>query len=129
MTHLLIIITCYLSVLKKIVKIVMPMYLLQHLYIRIVTCCIAWTCVHVINKKKKNFRGGFFFFFNVIHTSLEVRFGGELIDNGWMAATTNGIHEPVSVVIVNHMDESPSAPWHPLHQSSTEVVEGNCNLH
>lgn len=27
------------------------------------------------------------------------------------------------------MDESPSAPWHPLHQSPAKMVEGNCNLH
>ena len=52
-----------------------------------------------------------------------------LTDNSRTAATTNGIHEPVSVIIVNHMDESPSAPWHPLHQSPAEMVESNCNLH
>lgn len=52
-----------------------------------------------------------------------------LTDNGRVATTTNRIHEPVSIVIVNHMNESPSASWHPLHQSPPEVVEGNCDLH
>lgn len=35
----------------------------------------------------------------------------------------------MSVVIVDHMDESESAPWHPLYQSFTEVCESNSDLH
>ena len=37
-----------------------------------------------------------------------------LTNNGRMLATTNGIPVPLSVVIINHMDKTISAPWHPL---------------
>jgi hypothetical protein len=34
--------------------------------------------------------------------------------NGRVFAPSNGIHFPVSVVIVKYMDKTISAPWHPL---------------
>jgi hypothetical protein len=49
--------------------------------------------------------------------------------NSGVLATSNGIHKPMSVVIVNHMDETPSASWHPLHQTPSEMVECHCDLH
>jgi hypothetical protein len=38
-----------------------------------------------------------------------------LADNGRVFATTNSIHAPVSVVIVNNVEETPSASWHSLY--------------
>lgn len=52
-----------------------------------------------------------------------------LTDDGWMLATSDGVHEPVSVVVVDDMNETPPAPRHPLHQSLPEVVESHCYLH
>jgi hypothetical protein len=40
-----------------------------------------------------------------------------LANNGWVLASSNGIHQPMCVVIVYHMDKSPSAP-----ENSKEVV-------
>lgn len=52
-----------------------------------------------------------------------------LADNGRVFATTNSIHAPVSVVIVNNVEETPSASWHSLYQSLTKMVERNRDLH
>ena len=52
-----------------------------------------------------------------------------LTDDSWMLATSNGVHKPVGVVIIHHVEESPSAPWHSLHQSLPEMVECNRHLH
>lgn len=38
-----------------------------------------------------------------------------LANNGRMHASSNGIQLPVGVVIVNHMEETPSASWHSLY--------------
>lgn len=35
----------------------------------------------------------------------------------------------MGVVIVDDMEETPTAPWHPLDQSNSEQVERNCDLH
>lgn len=44
-------------------------------------------------------------------------------------AATDGVHEPVGVVVVDDVEETPSAPWHSLHQSFAEMVEGDGHLH
>lgn len=46
-----------------------------------------------------------------------------------MLATPYGVHQPMCVVIVDNMEESPPASWHPLCQPLAEVVESNCYLH
>lgn len=52
-----------------------------------------------------------------------------LADDGGMAASTNGIALPMSVVIVNYMEISKSAPRQSLHQSLPKMVESYCHLH
>lgn len=52
-----------------------------------------------------------------------------LADDGGLAATADGVHEPVSVVVVQNVDETPSAPWHPLFQPLSKVVKRHCYLH
>lgn len=52
-----------------------------------------------------------------------------LADDGRVHVSTNSIHYPMGVVIVHHVEESKSAPWHPLNQSLPKVVEGHRNLH
>ena len=49
--------------------------------------------------------------------------------NRWMLAPTNCIHQPMSIVIINHMEEPPSAPWHSLHQPFTKMVKCHGHLH
>ena len=64
--------------------------------------------------------------------SVRVRWGNEAIalaDDGGMAATADGVHEPVSVVIIDHMHEPEPAPGHPLNQPLSKVVKHNCDLH
>jgi hypothetical protein len=52
-----------------------------------------------------------------------------LADDGGGLAAADGVHEPVRVVVVDHVEEAPAAPWHPLHEASAEVVEGDSDLH
>ncbi|KAG2384001.1 uncharacterized protein HKW66_Vig0152360 [Vigna angularis] len=52
-----------------------------------------------------------------------------LAKNSRPCASTNGVHHPVSVIVVKNVEESPSAPWHPLDQSLPEMVECHCYLH
>lgn len=52
-----------------------------------------------------------------------------LADDGGVLAPTDGIHEPMSVVIVDHMNEAPPAPRHPLDQPLPKVVERHRYLH
>lgn len=52
-----------------------------------------------------------------------------LANNGRVLASTNGVHVPMSVVVVNDMDVPITAPWHSLYQSLAKMVESNCNLH
>ena len=52
-----------------------------------------------------------------------------LADDGRVLAAANGVHEPMGVVIVDDVEEAPSAPRHPLHQSLPEVIERHRHLH
>lgn len=52
-----------------------------------------------------------------------------LADDGRVHAAADGVHEPVSVVVVYDVEEAISAPGHPLHQTSAEVVVGDGDLH
>lgn len=52
-----------------------------------------------------------------------------LADNGWMRTATNRVHLPMRVVIIDNVEKSPPAPWHPLNQSLPEPIESNCHLH
>ena len=50
-------------------------------------------------------------------------------ENGRTLATADSVKLPVSVVIVDNMDETPPNPRHPLHKSFTKVVESHSDLH
>lgn len=52
-----------------------------------------------------------------------------LANYGRVLAATNGIHKPMSVVVVDDMEKSPPAPWHPLNQPLPEMVESQSYLH
>ena len=52
-----------------------------------------------------------------------------LADNGRMFAATNSIQAPMSVVVVNNMEETPSASWHSLYKPLAKMVECNRDLH
>lgn len=45
--------------------------------------------------------------------------------NGWVTATANRIHFPLSKIIVNHMDITTSTSRHPLYQLLSEVIKRN----
>lgn len=49
--------------------------------------------------------------------------------NGGIPTSPNGVHLPLSKIVVDHMYVPSSAPGHPLHQLLAEVVEGYGNLH
>ena len=52
-----------------------------------------------------------------------------LADNGGVVAAADGVHKPVSVVIIDYMDKSPSTSGHPLHQPFTKVIKCKSYLH
>lgn len=52
-----------------------------------------------------------------------------LADDDRMSTTTDSVHVPMGVVVVQDMEEAPSAPGHPLNQSPSKVVERNRDLH
>ena len=52
-----------------------------------------------------------------------------LADDGGVLAAADGVHEPVGVVIIHNVEETPPAPRHPLHQPLSEVVERHRHLH
>uniref|UniRef100_A0A453NRK3 Uncharacterized protein n=1 Tax=Aegilops tauschii subsp. strangulata TaxID=200361 RepID=A0A453NRK3_AEGTS len=52
-----------------------------------------------------------------------------LAEDGGRAAASDGVHEPVGVVVVDDVEEAVAAARHPLHQASPEVVEGDGDLH
>lgn len=61
-----------------------------------------------------------------------VRRGDEsvsLANDDWVHATPDGVHQPMGVVIVDYMEESPSTSWHPLYQAFSKVIVCECNLH
>jgi len=49
--------------------------------------------------------------------------------DGGTLATSNGIHYPVGVVVVDEVEESPSASRHSLDQSLSKVVVRYCDSH
>lgn len=52
-----------------------------------------------------------------------------LADNGGVAASSNSVHFPVCVVVVNNMDVTKSGSRHSLYQSLSEMVERYRHLH
>jgi len=52
-----------------------------------------------------------------------------MAENGRTLATTDRVKLPMSVVIVDNVDETPSDPRHPLHKSFSEMVVSHCDLH
>ena len=49
--------------------------------------------------------------------------------NGRIHVSTNCIHFPMSIVIVHHMDQTKSGPWHSLNQSLAKMVKSYRYLH
>lgn len=49
--------------------------------------------------------------------------------DGWRGTATNGIHFPMSIVIIHHMKIPMSTSWHPLNKPFSKMVEGNGDLH
>jgi len=49
--------------------------------------------------------------------------------NCWIRTSTDGIHSPVGVIVVYHVEVAMSASGHALHEPFPEMVEGNCYLH
>lgn len=52
-----------------------------------------------------------------------------LAKDGRVLASTDGIHEPVSIIIVKYMYKTPSRSRHSLFQSLSEVIETKGDLH
>jgi hypothetical protein len=52
-----------------------------------------------------------------------------LADDGGVLVPPDGVHLPVRVVVVHHVEEAVAAPGHPLHEPLAEVVEGDGHLH
>lgn len=44
-------------------------------------------------------------------------------------ATSDRVKLPMSVVIVDNVDETPPDPRHPLHKPFTKVIVSHCDLH
>nr|ACL53931.1 unknown [Zea mays] len=52
-----------------------------------------------------------------------------LADDGGVHVAADGVHDPVRVVVVHHVEEAVAAARHPLHQPAAEVVERHRDLH
>lgn len=46
-----------------------------------------------------------------------------------VSTSTDGVHFPMGVVVVHHMEVAVSASGHALHKPFPKMVEGNCYLH
>lgn len=49
--------------------------------------------------------------------------------DGGISTTPNGIHLPLSEIVVDDVDVASPAPGHPLDELGTEVIEGYGDLH